>query len=42
MGMTQWVQFKMNPAPPDPTQAKIFGLMPVMMTFMFAAFSSGL
>lgn len=41
MGITQWVQFKMNPAPTDPVQAKMFGWMPVIMTFMFAAFSSG-
>ncbi len=42
MGVTQWVQFKMNPAPTDPIQAKMFGLMPLIFTFMFAAFPSGL
>jgi len=42
MGITQWVQFKMNPAPTDPVQAKMFGLMPLIFTFMFAAFPSGL
>jgi YidC/Oxa1 family membrane protein insertase len=42
MGVTQWVQFKMNPAPTDPMQAKMFGLMPLIFTFMFAAFPSGL
>jgi len=42
MGITQWVQMKMNPAPGDPVQAKMFALMPVIFTFMFAAFPSGL
>ncbi|MDE2162644.1 MAG: membrane protein insertase YidC [Alphaproteobacteria bacterium] len=42
MGMTQWVQTKLNPAPGDPVQAKMFALMPVVMTFMFAAFPAGL
>jgi len=42
MGMTQWVQTKMNPAPGDPVQAKMFALMPLIFTFMFAAFPAGL
>jgi YidC/Oxa1 family membrane protein insertase len=42
MGITQWVQTKMNPAPGDPVQARIFGLMPIFMTFMFAGFPVGL
>jgi len=42
MGITQWVQFKMNPAPTDAVQAKMFALMPLIFTFMFAAFPSGL
>jgi len=42
MGVTQWIQFKMNPAPTDPVQAKMFGLMPLIFTFMFATFPSGL
>jgi YidC/Oxa1 family membrane protein insertase len=42
MGMTQWVQMKMNPTPGDPVQARIFGLMPLFMTAMFAGFPSGL
>ncbi len=42
MGMTQWVQMKMNPAPGDPVQARMFALMPLIFTFMFAAFPSGL
>ncbi|HEY0106674.1 MAG TPA: membrane protein insertase YidC, partial [Rhizomicrobium sp.] len=42
MGMTQWVQTKLNPAPADPVQARMFGLMPIMFTFMFATFPAGL
>ena len=42
MGITQWVQTKMNPAPNDPVQARMFALMPLIMTFMFAAFPVGL
>ncbi|HEX3756810.1 MAG TPA: membrane protein insertase YidC [Rhizomicrobium sp.] len=41
-GATQWVQTKMNPAPPDPMQARMFTLMPIIFTFMFAAFPAGL
>src|ERR1700761_8388096 len=42
MGMTQWVQTKLNPAPADPVQARMFSLMPIMFTFMFATFPAGL
>ncbi|MEI9990752.1 MAG: membrane protein insertase YidC [Rhizomicrobium sp.] len=42
MGITQWVQTKLNPAPADPIQARMFGLMPIMFTFMFATFPAGL
>ncbi|GAA0549845.1 YidC/Oxa1 family membrane protein insertase [Rhizomicrobium palustre] len=42
MGITQWIQFKMNPAPTDPVQAKMFALMPVIFTAMFASFPAGL
>ena len=35
-------QFKMNPAPPDPTQAKVFAIMPFFMTAMMAFFPAGL
>jgi len=42
LGMTQWVQFKMNPAPADPVQAQMFGYMPILFTFMFSAFPVGL
>jgi YidC/Oxa1 family membrane protein insertase len=42
MGITMWVQFKLNPTPPDPIQAKIFAWMPVLFTFMLASFPAGL
>jgi YidC/Oxa1 family membrane protein insertase len=42
MGMTQWVQTKLNPTPADPMQARMFTLMPVIFTFMFATFPAGL
>jgi len=41
-GITQWVQTKLNPPPPDPVQAKMFSFMPVIFTFMFATFPAGL
>jgi YidC/Oxa1 family membrane protein insertase len=42
MGITMWVQMKMNPTPPDPTQKMIFAWMPLIFTFMLAGFSAGL
>ena len=42
MGVTMWVQMKLNPAPPDPAQKVIFDWMPVIFTFMLASFSAGL
>jgi YidC/Oxa1 family membrane protein insertase len=42
MGVTMWVQMKLNPAPPDPTQQMIFSWMPLIFTFMLAAFPAGL
>jgi YidC/Oxa1 family membrane protein insertase len=42
MGITMWVQMKLNPAPPDPTQAMIFNWMPLIFTFMLASFPAGL
>ncbi|MGB5102656.1 MAG: membrane protein insertase YidC [Steroidobacteraceae bacterium] len=42
MGVAMFGQFKLNPAPPDPMQAKIFAFMPVIMTVMMAWFPSGL
>lgn len=42
MGITQWVQTKLNPAPADPVQARMFAFMPLIFTFMFATFPAGL
>jgi YidC/Oxa1 family membrane protein insertase len=42
MGVTMWVQMKLNPAPPDPTQKMIFDWMPIIFTFMLSSFSAGL
>ncbi|MBB4304683.1 YidC/Oxa1 family membrane protein insertase [Rhodobium orientis] len=42
MGVTMFLQMKLNPAPPDPTQQMIFTWMPVLFTFMLASFPAGL
>jgi YidC/Oxa1 family membrane protein insertase len=42
MGITMFVQMKLNPAPADPVQQKIFTWMPLLFTFMLAAFPAGL
>jgi YidC/Oxa1 family membrane protein insertase len=42
MGFGMYAQFKLNPAPPDPMQAKMFAFMPVIMTVMMAWFPAGL
>jgi YidC/Oxa1 family membrane protein insertase len=42
MGLTMWVQMKLNPAQPDPTQQMIFNWMPLIFTFMLAGFPAGL
>ncbi|HQR49740.1 MAG TPA: YidC/Oxa1 family membrane protein insertase, partial [Steroidobacteraceae bacterium] len=42
MGAAMYGQFKLNPAPPDPMQAKVFAFMPLVMTVMMAWFPSGL
>ena len=42
MGITMWAQMKLNPTPPDPTQAMIFNWMPLIFTFMLATFPAGL
>ena len=42
MGVTMFLQMRMNPTPPDPTQAMIFNWMPLMFTFMLATFPAGL
>ncbi|MCW8307663.1 membrane protein insertase YidC [Acidiphilium sp. PA] len=42
MGLTMWGQQKLNPPPPDPTQAKMMQFMPVIFTFMLGRFAAGL
>ena len=42
MGITMFLQQKLNPPPPDPVQAKMFQFMPVIFTFMMANFPAGL
>ena len=42
MGITMYVQQKLNPAPPDPIQAKIFAFFPLFLTIILASFPSGL
>jgi YidC/Oxa1 family membrane protein insertase len=42
MGVTMWLQMKLNPPPPDPVQARIFAWMPVIFTFMLGSFPAGL
>ena len=42
MGAAMFGQYKLNPAPPDPVQAKVFMFMPLVMTVMMAFFPAGL
>ena len=42
MGITMFVQMKMNPEPPDPVQKMMFAWMPLVFTFMLASFPAGL
>jgi YidC/Oxa1 family membrane protein insertase len=42
MGITMFLQQKMNPSPPDPIQARIFLAMPFIFTFILAPFAAGL
>ena len=42
MGVTMWMQQKLNPAPTDPTQAMIFAWLPWVFMFMLGSFASGL
>ncbi len=42
MGGTMFLQQKISPQPPDPTQAKIMMVLPVLFTFLFAQFAAGL
>jgi YidC/Oxa1 family membrane protein insertase len=42
MGITMWIQMRLNPTPPDPIQAAIFNWMPLIFTFSLASFPAGL
>ena len=42
LGVSMWLQQKLNPAPTDPTQAMIFAWMPWVFMFMLGGFASGL
>jgi YidC/Oxa1 family membrane protein insertase len=42
MGFTMFLQQRLNPAPPDPVQARMFQFMPIIFTFMLARFPAGL
>jgi len=42
MGATSLIQTRLNPAPPDPIQAKVMMMMPILFTFMFLWFPAGL
>jgi YidC/Oxa1 family membrane protein insertase len=42
MGVAMFVQQKLNPAPPDPIQAKVMSILPIVFTGFFAFFPSGL
>ena len=42
LGITMWLQFKLNPAQMDPVQQQVFGIMPWIMMFIMAPFAAGL
>ena len=42
MGFTMFLQMRMNPTPPDPTQAMVFNWMPLIFMFMLSSFPAGL
>ncbi len=42
LGITMFLQFKLNPAPMDPMQQQVFAIMPWMMMFVMAPFAAGL
>jgi len=42
MGISMWIQQKLNPTPPDPIQAKIFMFFPIFLTIILAPFPAGL
>jgi YidC/Oxa1 family membrane protein insertase len=42
LGVTMWLQFRLNPQPMDPVQKQVFGLMPWILMFVMAPFAAGL
>jgi YidC/Oxa1 family membrane protein insertase len=42
MGVMMYLQQKLNPAPTDPVQARVFQFLPILFTFMLAPFAAGL
>jgi YidC/Oxa1 family membrane protein insertase len=42
LGVTMWLQFKLNPAPMDPVQQQVFSIMPWVFMFVMAPFAAGL
>ncbi|MBS0520258.1 MAG: membrane protein insertase YidC [Proteobacteria bacterium] len=42
MGVTMFLQQRLNPAPADPVQQRVFQFLPIMFTFMMASFQAGL
>ena len=42
LGITMWLQFRLNPAQMDPMQQQVFAIMPWMMMFVMAPFAAGL
>ena len=42
MGISMFIQFRLNPRPPDPMQEKVFMIMPIFMTAFMAFFPAGL
>lgn len=42
LGVTMFLQFRLNPAPTDPVQQQVFSIMPWMMMFIMAPFAAGL
>jgi YidC/Oxa1 family membrane protein insertase len=42
LGVTMWLQFKLNPPPADPVQQQVFAFMPWVLMFVMAPFAAGL
>lgn len=42
MGVSMYIQQKLNPTPPDPMQAKVMQMLPIVFTFLFLFFPAGL